>query len=136
MNKLARILFLLVGCIFPIFIGALHTITHFKDLVTPEIFEYLQKEILILGEAQTIWNAWGTVSFMMGVSFIVIGLINISILKVTSKALPVLPIVAMIVYLLCVIYVGYTFNGAFQLYGGIVGIILMFICLVLNFRIK
>jgi len=44
MNKLARILFLIVGCIFPIFIGAFHTSTHFKDLVTPEIFDYLQKK--------------------------------------------------------------------------------------------
>lgn len=138
MNKIARILFLIVGCIFPLFIGGLHTLTHFRELLTPEIFDYLQKEVPLLGEKQTLWNVWGMVSFMMGASFIVLGLLNISISKLIpkTKALPVFPIVAVILYQLCVIYVGYEYKGAFQFYGGILGIILISICLILTLSIK
>ena len=136
MHKTAKILFLIVGCIFPIFIGGLHTATHFSALMTPEINVYLQKEVIILGEQQTLWNTWGVVSFMMGAAFIVIGLLNICILKGTpkNKALPILAILAMLLYQLCVIYVGYEFEAGFQFYGGIFGAILIVICLFLTFR--
>jgi len=135
MNKSARILYLLVGCIFPIFIGTLHTITHFSQLVRPEISEYLQKEFEILGQSQALWNTWGIVSFMMGASFIIIGLLNISIWR-KNEFLPILAIVAMIIYQICVIYIGYEFAQAFQFYGGIFGLILLFICLILTFKSK
>lgn len=113
----------MVACITPIFIGVLHTFTHFKDLLRPEVQQYLQKEIIILGESQIMWNSWGLVSFMMGASFIVIGLLNLSIWTKTAKseALPILPFLAMIIYQLSVIYVGYEYEQAFQFYGGIFG---------------
>lgn len=136
MNKTARALFLLVGCIFPILIGGLHTFVHFSELVTPEIYNYLQKEVTITGQQQPIWNSWGIVSFMMGASFIVIGLLNFSILTITpkTKALPVLPIISMIIYQFCVVFAGYSYNGPFQLYGGMFGIVLISICLLLTLR--
>lgn len=131
MNKISRILFIIVGAIFPIFIGGLHTFTHFSQLITPEIKAFLQKEFVILNQSQSLWNAWGVVSFMMGASFIVIGILNISILKKTPKveALPILAIIAMLIYQICVIYVGHEFEQAFQFYGGIFGLILLLICL-------
>ncbi len=134
MTKLAKRLFLIVGCIMPIFIGTLHSVTHFRELVTPEIHQYLQKGISVLGQDQPIWNTWGIVSFMMGVSFIVIGLLNISILKIVPKerSLPALPILAMILFQICVTYAGYLYNSGFQLYGGIFGLAIMLTCLVLN----
>jgi len=138
MNQIARILFLIVACIFPIFIGVLHTATHFTDLVTPEINQYLQKEVIILGTKQPLWNTWGIVSFMMGASFIVIGLLNSSILKRTAKtiSLPILAIVAMLIYQICVTYVGYQFEQGFQFYGGIFGLTLIVICLILSIKHK
>lgn len=138
MNKIPRVLFLIVGCIFPIFIGGLHTTTHFVELVKPEIHDYLQKEVVILGQEQALWNTWGIVSFMMGVSFIIIGLLNISILKSVPKTnpLPLLSIIAMILYQLSVIYVGYEFEQGFQFYGGIFGLILISICLMLTLKNK
>jgi len=135
MNKIARILYLLVGCIFPIFIGGLHTMTHFSQLLTPDIKEYLQKEFVILGQAQSLWNTWGIVSFMMGASFIIIGLLNISIWR-KNASLPSLAISAMIIYQVCVTYVGFEFNQAFQFYGGIFGLLLLFICLILTLKNK
>lgn len=137
-RKISRILFTLVGSIFPIFIGSLHTVAHFKDLLTPEIEYHLQKQIPVLGEQQMMWNTWGVVSTMMGISFIVIGLLNISIIKNTpkTKALPLLPILAMIVYQLAVIYVGKNFDASVQLYGGIFGLIVTFVCLITNHKSK
>lgn len=136
MNKTARLLFLLVGCIMPIFIGLLHTATHFSDLVTPEINTYLQKEIVILGQAQSLWNTWGIVSFMMGASFVVIGLLNISILRKLPKteSIPIMTIIAMLLYQICVTYVGFEFEQGFQFYGGIFGAVLMLVCLGLTLK--
>jgi len=136
MNKTARILFMIVGCVMPIFIGALHTATHFMDLMTPEVNAFLQKEITILGEPQKLWNTFGIVSFMMGASFIVIGILNISILLKTPKTKPLstLALVAMIAYQLTVSYVGFEFDQAFQLYGGLFGLLLLLVCLILNLR--
>lgn len=62
MNKISRILFVIVGAVFPMFIGGLHTMTHFAQLVTPEIKMFLQKEFVILNQSQSLWNTWGIVS--------------------------------------------------------------------------
>ena len=64
--KAARIIYLMVGVIAPIFTGGLHTATHFSELTTPEIKSYLQKQVEILGNQQSLWNAWGVISIMMG----------------------------------------------------------------------
>jgi len=137
-NKIARRLFLLVGCVFPIFIGSLHTFTHFSELTTIEIHNYLQKEVVILNAEQTLWNTWGIVSFMMGASFIIIGLLNSTILRMLPKEnpLPLLAIVAMIVYQICVTYVGYAFEQNFQFYGGLFGFVVMLLCLIFSLKIK
>lgn len=136
MIKTARIIFIMVGCIFPIFIGILHTTTHFSQLITPEINQYLQKEIIILGKLQPLWNTWGIVSFMMGASFIIIGLLNISTLKRLAKTdfIPIIPLIAMILFQFCVVYVGYEFKQGFQFYGGIFGGVLLFLSLILTLR--
>lgn len=136
MPKAAKIIFLLVGCIFPIFIGILHTATHFSDLLTPEIQSHLQQEFVILGTPQPLWNTWGIVSFMMGASFVVIGLLNVATLRRVraGETLPVLTIIALILFQVCVAYVGYAFGQSFQLYGGIFGGVLALICLLLVLR--
>ena len=130
-KKVSKIVFLLIGCVFPIFIGSLHTVTHFNDLVTPEIQVYLQKEFLILNKPQPLWYTWGIVSFMMGISFIVLGLTNGSTIKNLSKEkrLPLIPVIAILLFQICVTYVGYEYDQSFQFYGGIFGGILALICL-------
>ncbi len=138
MSKMARVLYLIVGAVFPVFIGLLHTITHFADLVKPEIREYLRKEVVILGQEQALWNTWGIVSFMMGASFMVIGLLNIALLRSIPKnsTLPIVAILAMVIYQLCVIYVGYEYDQVFQFYGGIFGLTLISICLALALKMS
>ena len=135
-NKLVRILFTIIGVIMPIFIGLLHTYAHFTDLINPEVQSHLQQEIMVTGQTQIMWNTWGVMSVMMGISFIVIGLLNISIIRNTNKnsQFPTLPIFAMIFYLSAVIYVGLTFNADMQLYGGIAGMMLTIVCLITNLK--
>ena len=120
----------------PIFIGLLHTYAHFTDLINPEVQSHLQQEIMVTGQTQIMWNTWGVMSVMMGISFIVIGLLNISIIRNTNKnsQFPTLPIFAMIFYLSAVIYVGLTFNADMQLYGGIAGMMLTIVCLITNLK--
>lgn len=122
----------------PIFIGGLHMVAHFQDLIKPEVQEFLQKEIEVTGQTQIMWNTWGVMSVMMGISFIVIGLLNLSTLINTPKmkVVPILSIVAMLVYLIAVIYVGNTFNASMQLYGGVVGMVLTVICLIFTLKAK
>jgi len=138
MSKTSRILYLIVGSVFPIFIGALHTFVHFQELVTPEVKEVLQHQISITGKIQPMWASWGIMSVMMGMSFIVIGLLNIHIFNKLSKDEypPTMGILAMIVYLLSVIYVGHEFEAAEQFYGGLFGLTLITICAILKIRNK
>lgn len=136
--KTARILYGLLGVFMPIFIGALHTYAHFADLMTPEVKKFLQAPIMVTGQEQVMFNTWGVISFMMGAAFIVIGLLNFSILRSLPKQTPppLFAIMAMILYLLCVIFVGFTFDATMQLYGGTFGLVGMLICLFLSVRKK
>lgn len=131
MKQPANIIYLLIGIIFPILIGVLHTIVHFQDLTTPEVRAVLSESIIIMSEEQILWNTWGLMSFMMGISFIIIGLLNINlILKNGWHNYPsVLGILIMLIYLTCVIYISYTFQVLPQFYGGLFGLLLGFICL-------
>ena len=136
MKRLSKILYIVVGCFFPIIIGALHTFVHFSDLVTPEVKDLLKTKIIVLGKQQFIWNTWGIVSFMMGMSFIVIGLLNISFIRKLSKedSPPISAVLAMIIYFTSVTYVGYEFNGVFQFYGGIFGLLVIIGCGILGLK--
>ena len=138
MKNFVRITFIIIACIFPIFIGSLHTVTHFNDLLSPDIQSYLQEEFIILGKNQSLWNTWGIVSFKMGISFITIGLINIFIVKKFPKSdiTPLGPILAMLLFQISVINVGNEYKQDFQLYGGMTGALLLTICVFLVLRIK
>ena len=134
--KISKILYLLAGVIFPIFIGSLHTYVHFKELVTPEIKAYLQKQIPLQGDQQSLWNVLGVVSVMMGASFIVIGILNFAMLRSLPKTntIPILAIIGMMVYQVAVIYVGREFEAPFQFYGGMFGMGVFLTCLILTLR--
>lgn len=119
----------------PILVGILHMSVHFKELIIPQVENYLQKPIVIMGEDTPIWNAWGVMSVMMGMSFIVIGLLNLAtLIKIgENENFPTLSLLGMILYTCSVIYVGHTFNATEQFYGGITGLAMLLICLASNF---
>jgi len=133
MIKSARVTYLIIGSVFPILIGALHTFTHFNELTTSEVQQLLSRTIPINGQAQTLWNTWGIMSFMMGFAFIVIGLLNISIYQRLSKdeCPPISTLFVMVVYLLGVMYAANKFEQPVQLYGGIFGLLLTSSCIFL-----
>ena len=136
MKKLAKILFTIVGTVFPILVGLLHTKVHFAELVIPKVQEDLSGRLTIMGDSIMYYNTWSLMSFMMGLSFIVIGLLNISIISKLDKNEypPIFAIIAMMIYLSAVIYVGATFDAADQFYGGIFGMVLSTICLILSLQ--
>lgn len=131
MKLIANILYLTIGSIFPILIGALHTWVHFHSLTQPGVRQALSEPIMLMGRQQPPWNTWGVMSFMMGLSFIIIGLLNVVVMqKYTWKSYPPISgILAMLLYLGGVIYVGNTFDALPQYYGGIFGFVLGGICL-------
>lgn len=137
MNKTIRIIFIAFGIAGPIVIGGLHTWTHFTQLITPEVQNYLSGELLINGELQTYWHAWGIVSFMMGIAMMALGLVNAAFLFGREKPThpPVAAILVMMGFLACVVYAGTTFEQAPQLIAGIAGLVAMTVCLFLRLRI-
>lgn len=135
-RKITRTIYLLLGVVFPILVGALHTWTHFKDLTNANVEMKLTATIDIMGAEQSLWNTWGLMSFMMGVSFIIIGLLHLVIVQKQSReAHPsVLGWCAIILYLICVVYAAQRFSALPQYYGGIIGLGLALLCLALTLR--
>lgn len=129
--KLSRVIFIVFAIVMPILVGALHLLAHFNDLLTPEAESALGSSIPVFKTPTKMWNIWGLVSFMMGASFIVIGLLNLSSFRRLGKneAPPIGLIVGMMVFLLSVIYAASTFSALPQLVGGIVGILAMVVAL-------
>lgn len=139
MSKLSRVLYGIIGVVFPVFIGLLHMFAHVQDLVTPAVKSQLENvDLSILGQPQAAWNSWGVMSVMMGMSFIVIGIFNLHIVRIlkSDEYPPTLAILAMLVYLLSVIYVGSTFAAIPQFYGGIFGLVLLACCATIKFLKK
>ena len=136
MKKTARVIYLIVGTIMPIFIGSLHTFVHFTDLTTPEVKEHLNSSLIILGNSEMYWNTWGLMSFMMGFAFIIIGLLNTTIFKMMKKEdyPPIFALLVMAIYLVGVIYAGNEFNALPQFYGAIVGLTLTIVSIFLTIK--
>lgn len=136
MIKISKIVYLIVAAITPILIGTLHIITHFTQLTNPEIYYFLQEEFIILGKPQSLWYTWGIVSFMMGAAFIIIGLLNMSMLNKlkANECIPFLSLIAMLLYQMCVTYVGYEYTQNFQFYGGLFGLALLIACVIFTVR--
>lgn len=136
METVANTLFFIFAIIMPILIGSLHTYVHFKELGTDEVQSKLADQIPIMGSSTNLYQTWGLMSLMMGGSFIIIGLLSLTIFtmyQTQDNTMPPAPaIIAIIVYLGCSVYVGHTYHQAKQYYGGIVGIIGMITCLVIT----
>lgn len=81
MKKTANIIYLILGTIMPILVGGLHTWAHYNDLITDHVKTLLSDTIIITGEPQVIYNAWGLMSFLMGYCFIIIGLLHFTLMR-------------------------------------------------------
>lgn len=138
MNKFAIGFFTFIGIIMPIFVGLLHMYVHFNELILPEVQNYLQKPILIMKENTPIWDAWGVMSVMMGMSFIVIGILNINTLReaIKKRRFSLITLFAMLLYCCSSIYVGHTFNAVEQFYAGIVGSVMVLTCIALGLTVS
>lgn len=132
MDTIANTLFFIFGIVMPILIGSLHTLVHFKEFGTDEVQNKLSGNIPIMGSSTNLYETWGLMSFMMGGSFIIIGLLSLAIWMLYDTVPPTSAIITIILYLGCSMYVGHTYHQAKQYYGGIVGIVGMIICLVIT----
>lgn len=132
MQKLSKILVAIVGFMF-IFIGSLHLKVHYAELVSPELQEQLNIFIPLMGKAENVWKMWQGFSFMMGFCFIIIGLINLLVIKQLAKENYFPPSISIIMIFLFggVIYSGLYFFGTMQIYGGMFGMTLQSTALVI-----
>ena len=119
--KVSRTLFLIFGAIGPILIGALRIYTHFSQLVSPEVQETLSPVLFINRNKVSYWQTWALMSFMMGSSFVLMGLLNVlTWVRIPKDSFPPMPeIFAMILYLGAVLFVGDQYDQAPQWYGGL-----------------
>lgn len=136
MLKLCRIIFLVVAARIPIIIGVMHLYIHFSKLVSPKVEDYLQKGAVISSESPQLWEIWGMTSFMMGLCFIIVGLLNsFTYLKLPKSGFPPLPsVLVMVLYYSGVFYAGIAFEQRFQLYGGLSGILALLLTLAIILR--
>ena len=120
-NQFIRIVFLVTACRIPVIIGLMHLYVHFKELMHPGLRPFLMEEVTIATQKQPLWNTWGMTSYMMGISFIIIGLLNTIVLnRIPKKGTPSPWFLTLILcYYLNVLYAGITFEQNFQTYGGI-----------------
>ena len=121
-TRFIRIVFLITACRIPVIIGAMHLYVHFIEMVSDRLKPYLTTEVTIAAQKQALWNTWGMTSFMMGICFIILGLLNTLVLSGISKnsSPSFFFLILALCYYLCVGYAGITFNQSFQTYGGFI----------------
>ncbi len=134
MTKIARILFIITN-LAGVLIGCLHLMAHYSELVTPALSEALDFDTFVTGQDTNTYKLWQGFSFMMGCSFICIGLLNLVTSKVSSEGIPppLYPCL-MMAFSCCVAYSGYAFFAAFQLYGGLALVLINGYILWVSFR--
>ena len=121
-----------------ILIGLLHLQVHYADLVTPELEEQFSQvdQLVIMETPADAYRNWQGFSFMMGVCFVVIGLLNISMARLAQNQIPRGFTFSMMLLMASVSYAGYHFFTPFQLYGGIFGLSLLTLGFLYSFRDK
>lgn len=131
--KLSKGLFLLNG-ITSILIGLAHTYAHYDELVTNQINQWLDKDIVVTGIQSNIWDLWQGMSLMMGILLIIVGLISVCVIWNLKKGeYPPMNIsLVIILMLIAVVYSGVNYFGDAQLYGGIAGIIIQSTSIILS----
>lgn len=134
--EITRILYL-IGSSFFIFVGTLHTLVHFKELVSPaaERKIKLATTIDLMKKKSEVWKLWQGFSLGFGLLMAVVGIVNIlALYELDSNAHPPLSICMVnFLVMILVIYMGKKFFEKVQIYGGVVGLFLFGGAIILQF---
>ncbi len=135
MKKWSGILSRVVAILF-ILIGLLHTDVHFRELDNKLIEARLSEinDVMLLGKTADIWKLWQGFSFMMGVSFVIIGVLRLLSIREQFFINERIGAFTMIILLIIIIISGTKFFGPPQIYGGAFGLLLQ--CMSLGFLIR
>lgn len=117
-------------------IGLLHLNFHYR-LLLPQLATTVGAlgTINLQGMPAGIWDMYQGFSFMMGVCFIIISLLNVAFLRAIPEQFPPLGLLLMMMLLLAaVVYAGIHFFFVFQVYGGLLGLVLLSIASALHLR--
>ncbi|MGB0931365.1 MAG: LIC_13387 family protein [Chitinophagales bacterium] len=127
------IILYLIGSTLFIIIGILHTIVHFKELVSDEVQQKISSigRIKVAGANAEVWKLWQGMSLLFGVLLSVLGLNNILALQTNTSPPLYITLVTMAVLLL-VMYSGKKYFGNMQFYGGMFGFVLFGLSLYLG----
>ncbi len=135
MKQFSRAIHWMLGIGF-IFIGGLHLQAHYSKLINGETASLMAKEVPEMGV--TYYQLYIGFSFMMGVCFLVIGLLNLIGMKNLDKnAFPALATTITMIFLMSsVAYSGLHFFGPMQLYSGSIMSVLLTISLIFRLTNK
>lgn len=127
------IILYLIGSTLFIIIGILHTIVHFKQLVSDEVKQKISSigRIKVVNINAEVWKLWQGMSLLFGILLSVLGLNNILALQADASPPVSITLVTMAV-LLIVIYSGKKYFGNMQYYGGMFGFVLFGLSLYLG----
>lgn len=135
MKKLSKALYGM-NAVTNIFIAVMHTMAHFKELVTDEIQNHLNHDIVVTGIESNVYDLWQGMSLMMGFNLFFIGVLHLYILLRTPKTAypPIGGSIIMILMLMVVVVIGNAYFSQWQVYGGIIGIAVQSVCLFLSIK--
>jgi len=132
MPRFSKACLILIGVMF-IFIGALHLNVHFNELVSDDLQKRLSFTTPVMGDAMDVYLAWQGFSFMMGVSFVVIGLLC-AIQGFRAELPSTMTFLTLIGMFCAVIFSGLFYFGEMQIYGGAAGLAITLIGFVARLR--
>lgn len=132
MNKPIIAFYANAGILFPIAIGVYTTIL--PETVMLPLSAGLGTETQIMGMSTFNWESWGMMSAAAGISFIIIGLLNIHILRnaIKKNILSFTPSLVMAIFWIAMIYMGQAYNNSVQFYTGLIGLPLIVVSFFLS----
>ncbi|MEM6737115.1 MAG: hypothetical protein AAF620_13705 [Bacteroidota bacterium] len=125
MKKVPNVLSGIVAILF-IIIGLVHTEVHFRELDNAKVQLRLTAidDLQLLGQPANIWKLWQGFSFMMGICFLIIGILRLLSIQTKNLKNQLIGAFTMVFLLIVVIISGRLFFSAFQIYGGLLGLLL------------
>ncbi len=134
--EITRLLYFL-GSSFFIIVGLLHTMVHFKELVSSQNANQIKLagEIYLMKKKSDVWKLWQGFSLGFGLLMAVVGILNIlALYELGRDALPPISICMVnIIVMILVIYMGKNFFDKPQFYGGMLGLLIFSSALFLQF---
>lgn len=134
--EVTRLLYFVGSSLF-IIVGTLHTMVHFRELISAKVAHKIKMAdtIDLMKRKAEVWKLWQGFSLGFGLLMAVLGIVNIlALYELGANAQPPISIcIINILVMILVIYMGKSFFEKPQYYGGMIGFLIFSGALLLQF---